>query len=300
MTVAAMPHVPGVRHRFVTVRGARVHVAETGSEAGPVVLLLHGFPQHWYAWRTVMTALADDHRVVAVDLPGFGWSDPATHGYSTAERARDVLALLDELNVDAADLVGHDWGAWLAFRVALDAPTRVRRLVAISELHPWPLQRHLLPNIWRMWVTALFEIPGLGALAQQRRSLIRWFLRRDSSNPAAWTDELVDAYANQSALPAIAHAGQRMHGAFVVRDIARLARRRDHRRVFATPTLLVTGDHDTYIPPGLMAVPRTRADLVRLQVVPGGHFLLDDNPNDVARAIRSHLATTKESIGDCG
>lgn len=291
--VPALPHLPDVRHRFVTVRGTRLHVAETGSDASPAMILLHGFPQHWYAWRTVLTDLAESHHVVAVDLPGFGWSDPATHGYSTAERARDVVALLDELNIDAADLVGHDWGAWLAFRIALDAPTRVRRLVSICELHPWPLQRRLLPNVWRMWVTALFEIPGLGALVQMRRTLIRWFLTRDSRNPTAWSDELVDTYATPTARPATARAGQRMHSAFVIRDIARLVLRRDHRRQFDTQALLIAGDHDTYIPPSLMAVPRERADLVQLHIVQGGHFVLDDNPDGVTSAIRSHLATTR-------
>jgi pimeloyl-ACP methyl ester carboxylesterase len=287
---ADLPHVPDVRHRFVMVRGVRLHLAEAGSDTAPAVVLLHGFPQHWYAWRAVMTALAKDHRVVAVDLPGFGWSDPATHGYSTAERARDVVALLDELGIDSADLVGHDWGGWLAFRVALDAPTRVRRLVSISELHPWPLQRRLLPNVWRIWVTALFEVPGLGAFVQKRRRIIRWFLTRDAQNPAAWSDDLVDVYATPTARPATARAGQRMHAEFVVRDIARLVLRRDHRRRFETPTLLIAGNRDTYIPPVVVAVPRERAGLVQVQVVEGGHFVLDENPDGITSAIRSHLA----------
>jgi pimeloyl-ACP methyl ester carboxylesterase len=272
------------------VRGVRLHLAEAGSDTAPAVLLLHGFPQHWYAWRAVIAAMAEDHHVVAVDLPGFGWSDPAAHGYSTAERARDVVALLDELGIDSADLIGHDWGAWLAFRVALDAPARVRRLVAISELHPWPLQRRLLPNVWRMWVTALFELPGLGAAMQKRGRVIRWFLTRDARNSPAWSDELVAVYATSAARPATARAGQRMHAEFVVRDIARLVLRRDHRRRFEIPALLIAGDRDTYIPPGLMAVPRERAGFVRVQVVEGGHFVLDENADAVISAIRSHLA----------
>jgi pimeloyl-ACP methyl ester carboxylesterase len=286
-----LPHVPGVRHRFVTVRGVRLHLAEAGSDTAPAVVLLHGFPQHWYAWRAVIAALAQDHRVVAVDLPGFGWSDPAAHGYSTAERARDTIALLDELGIGKADLVGHDWGAWLAFRLALDAPDRVRRLVSISELHPWPLQRRLLPNVWRMWVTALFELPGLGSAAQKRRGLIRWFLTRDARNPTVWSDELVTVYATPAARAATARAGQRMHAAFVVHDIARLVLRRDHRRHFETPTLLIAGDRDAYIPPRLVAVPPKHAEFVRVQVVEGGHFVLDENADAVISAIRSHLAS---------
>jgi pimeloyl-ACP methyl ester carboxylesterase len=282
----ALPYVADVRHRFVTVRGVRVHIAETGADTAPAVVLLHGFPQHWYAWRSVLTALAADHHVIAVDLPGFGWSEPATHGYSTTERARDVVALLDELAIDTADLVGHDWGAWLAFRVALDAPTRVRRLVSISELHPWPLQRRLLPNVWRMWVTALFEIPGLGALVQRRRGIVRWFLTRDARK--AWNADLIDVYAEPTARNAT--AGQRMHAAFVVRDIARLALRRDHHRRFETPTMVITGDRDRYIPPSLIAVPADRAGQMRTRVVSGGHFLLDDNPEAVTDAVQIWLS----------
>lgn len=288
-TAPDLPQVQGVRHRFVTVRGVRIHLAQAGTETEPTVLLLHGFPQHWFAWRGTIAALANTRHVVAVDLPGFGWSGPSTHGYSTSERSRFVIALLDELGVDTADIVGHDWGAWLAFRVALDAPERVRRMVALSELHPWPLQRRLLPNLWRMWVTALFEMRGLGTFVQKRRRVVRWFLARDTREPGVWSDELIDVYAAKAAQPAIARAGQRLHSTFVVRDIARLLLRRDHRRRFETPTLLIAGDHDTYIPPRLVALPRRRRAMVRVQTITGGHFILDENPEGVAAAIGAHL-----------
>lgn len=286
---AAAPQVPGVRHRDLTIQGARLHVAETGQEGSPVVVLLHGFPQHWYAWRELLQTLGEDRHVVALDLPGFGWSEPSVHGYSTADRCRVVLAVLDELGIDRADLVGHDWGAWLAFRIALEAPERVRRLVGICELHPWPLQRRLVPNLWRMWVTALFEIPGLGAFLQTRRSVLRWFLRRDAVDRTTWTDELVDIYRQPITDPERARAGQQLHAAFVRHDITRLVLRRDHRRAFTTPTLLLAGDHDSYIPSALMAVPRRWADLMRVETISGGHFLLDENPAGVVAAVQNHL-----------
>jgi pimeloyl-ACP methyl ester carboxylesterase len=287
--VLDLPDVPGVRHRYLTVRDTRVHVAEAGSETDPAVLLLHGFPEHWYAWRDVLTALASDRRVIAVDLPGFGWSAPSAHGYATAERVRVVLAILDALGLETADLVGHDWGAWLAFRVALDAPQRVRRLVAIAEIHPWPRQRLLVPNLWRMWVTALFEVPGLGSRVQRSRRVVRWFLSRDSIDRAVWTDELVDIYAARASDPTIARAGQRLHAAFVRHDIARLVLGRDRRRPFQTPVLLLAGKSDSYIPPVLMTPPPERGTMLRVETIPGGHFLLDENPTAVIAAVRSHL-----------
>jgi pimeloyl-ACP methyl ester carboxylesterase len=224
-----------------------------------------------------------------MDLPGFGWSSPSVHGYLTAERCRTVIAVMDELGIDKVDIIGHDWGAWLAFRVALEAPDRVRRLASICELHPWPLQRRLLPNLWRMWVTALFEIPALGSLVQTRRSVIRWFLSRDAGDRAVWTNELVDIYANPVAHMTAARAGQRLHAAFVTHDIARLVFRRDHRRPFTIPTLVLAGNHDTYIPPALMEVPRGREGTLHCQTIGGGHFLLDQNPGAVIAALQSHL-----------
>jgi pimeloyl-ACP methyl ester carboxylesterase len=290
-----LPRVPGVRHRYLSIRHTRVHVVESGSDTASAVLLLHGFPQHWYAWRDVLQALARDRHVIAVDLPGFGWSGPSVHGYSTSERVRGVIALLDALGVDVADIVAHDWGAWLAFRVALDAPRRVGRLVAISEIHPWPRQRRLLPNLWRMWVTALFEMPGLGSLVQRDRRIVRWFLSRDAVDPAVWTDELVDVYAARAADPAVARAGQRLHAAFVMRDIPRLIVGRDRPRPFTTSTLLLGGSRDTYIPPGLLTPPPARNAWLRVQTVEGGHFLLDENPTGVIAAVRSHLSEHESS-----
>lgn len=287
--IADMPRLAEVRHRFLMVRDTRVHLAESGPEFAPTVVLLHGFPQHWYAWRHVIALLAKDRHVVAIDLPGFGWSEPSSHGYSTAERCRTVVDVLEGLGAEEVDLIGHDWGAWLAFRVALEFPARVRCLVAISELHPWPLQRRLLPNLWRMWVTTLFEAPGLSQFVQRKGGVIRWFLRRDAHDPATWNDELVQVYARPTARPPSAHAGQRLHAAFIFHDIARLVLRLDHRRPFTTPTLLLGGNHDQYIPSVLMTVPHSREGTLQLQTIDGGHFLLDENPHGVNAAVQSHL-----------
>lgn len=239
-----IPPVSGVRHRFVRIRGTCIHVAEAGSPDAPPIVLLHGFPQHWYAWRDVISGLAEDRHVLAVDLPGFGWSEPSVNGYATSERVLDVLDVLDAMELDTVDLAGHDWGAWLAFRIALDNSERVRRLVAISEIHPWPLQRRLVPNLWRMWVTALLEAPGLGSLVQRDHRVVRWFLTRDAVEEAVWTDELIDVYASRVARPDVARAGRRLHSAFVLHDIARLVLGRDRHREFDVPSLLIAGSHD--------------------------------------------------------
>ena len=101
-----MPHVDGVEHRFVDVNGLRMHVAEAGE--GEPLVMLHGWPQHWYEWRHLIGPLSETRRVICPDLRGLGWTDAPPGGYEKENLASDVLALLDELGVDRFDLMGHD------------------------------------------------------------------------------------------------------------------------------------------------------------------------------------------------
>ncbi|MEU8305664.1 alpha/beta fold hydrolase [Actinomadura sp. NPDC048955] len=135
-----MPWVDGVEHRFVEARGIRFHVAGAGE--GPPLMFVHGFPQHWYAWRHLVPLLADRYRLVMPDLRGAGWSDAPYRGYGTRDRAADVLALMDALGLDRVGLIGHEWGAWAGFRACLDAPDRFTRFLALNIVHPWPPARH--------------------------------------------------------------------------------------------------------------------------------------------------------------
>ena len=103
-----MPEVEGVTHRWITANGLRFHVAESNPDGSDPVLLLHGWPQHWYEWRHLIPALAANHRVVALDLRGFGWSDAPRDRYLKEDLAGDVLAVMDALGLDRVKLVGHD------------------------------------------------------------------------------------------------------------------------------------------------------------------------------------------------
>ncbi|MFI5121970.1 MAG: alpha/beta fold hydrolase, partial [Vicinamibacteria bacterium] len=135
--MSELPHVDGVTHRFVGANGIVFHVALAGSANDDPVLLLHGWPQHWYEWRHLIPQLADRHRVLALDLRGFGWSDAPRRGYLKEQMATDVLAVLDALGLDRVKLVGHDWGGWIGFLLCLRAPERVDRYLALGITHPW-------------------------------------------------------------------------------------------------------------------------------------------------------------------
>src|SRR5215510_124422 len=113
------PEIEGVRHSYVDVPGVKLHVAEAGE--GPPVLMLHGWPQHWWIWRKVIPDLARDHRVIAPDLRGFGWSEAPSGRYELQGFADDALALLDALDLDQVNLIGHDWGGYAGFLLCLGA-----------------------------------------------------------------------------------------------------------------------------------------------------------------------------------
>jgi pimeloyl-ACP methyl ester carboxylesterase len=126
-------------HRDVSANGIRLHVVEAGT--GPLVLLLHGFPEFWWSWRHQLTGLAAaGFRVAAPDLRGYGASDKPPRGYDAMTLAADVAGIVRSLGSEDAVIVGHDWGGELGWSVAAMHPSVVRRLVVLSIPHPlrWP------------------------------------------------------------------------------------------------------------------------------------------------------------------
>ena len=132
-------------HREVSANGVRLHVAEAGT--GPLVLLLHGFPEFWWTWRHQLAGLSDaGFRVVAPDLRGYGASDKPPRGYDAVTLAADVAGLVRALGERDAMIVGHDWGGLLAWTVGTLHPRVVRRLVVLGAPHPRRLRAALVTD----------------------------------------------------------------------------------------------------------------------------------------------------------
>src|SRR5439155_4314114 len=134
------------RHEIVEAAGVRFHTVSAGS--GPLVLLLHGFPQTWWCWRTVLPGLAAaGFRAVAIDLKGYGESDkpPRVREYRLPRLSAEVGALIGKLGSDKAHVVGHDWGGALAWDLARRLPGRVDKLVVLNAPHPAIFAR----RVWR-------------------------------------------------------------------------------------------------------------------------------------------------------
>jgi pimeloyl-ACP methyl ester carboxylesterase len=273
----------GITHRFVTANGVHLHVAEAGA-SGPPVLLLHGYPQHWYAWRHVIADLAADHCVYALDLRGAGQSDAPCRGYDSATLTADVLAALDALGLSAVTLAGHEWGGWLGFHLALAAPHRFTGFVAVNAPHPWLPHRKLLPQMWRFWYTALLEYPLLGAWVIRRTGVLAWLLRR--GRPSLPGAEIA-VFTSPARETARARAGQQLHWQVVLRDIPRRMLGGDRHRHLSVPAVLLAGANDFALAPRSLTGAGTHADELTIRVIgDAGHYLPEERPGIVAAAVR--------------
>ena len=149
---------------MVRTNGIRLHCAVAGD--GPLVILLHGFPETWRSWRHQIPVLAERCRVVAPDLRGYNESEkPASvAAYAMTELVADVEGLIDAFGARDAAIVGHDWGGAVSWHFAMDRPHRTRRLAVLNCPHPAMMTQHLRQNprqLARSWYMLFFQIPRL-------------------------------------------------------------------------------------------------------------------------------------------
>ena len=135
-----------IRHGYADNDGVKIHYAETGE--GPLVVMIHGFPDFWYSWREQMKGLKDDYRVVAIDQRGYNLSDKpdGVEQYDMSLLVADVVAVVRHLGADKATIVGHDWGGAVAWSVAMFAPEIVDKLVILNLPHPNGFTRAVRSN----------------------------------------------------------------------------------------------------------------------------------------------------------
>src|ERR687894_743878 len=193
-------------HRYADLGGVRLHYVEAGD--GPLVLLLHGFPQFWYEWRHQIPALVEaGFRVVAADMRGYNLSDkpPGVRSYRVELLARDVERLILACGEQTAAVVGHDWGAIVAWIAAMRYPGRVGRLAILNVPHPARFLDGLLSpgQLLRSSYLFFFQIPRLpeAVIRAGDSALLRCVFRRDPVRPGALTTEDIERYVEAMARP---------------------------------------------------------------------------------------------------
>jgi pimeloyl-ACP methyl ester carboxylesterase len=286
----ALPELEGVEHRFVDVRGARLHVAEMGQ--GPPVVLLHGWPQHWWTWRLLMPLLADRHRVLAPDLRGFGWSEATRRGYRKEELADDVAGVLDALEIDRASLVGHDWGGVVGFLVCLNHSDRVERYVPMNTGHVWPtLSLKGVPKqLGAMTYQGLLASPVLGRRINASPRIVGKVVNAITAQTDAVMPQYAEQFAPRFADPARARAASQVYRTFQLYEYPRWVRGLYADRRLTTPTLWLHGLSDPFFKPGMFKDIVDHADDVRIEYLPDcGHFPQEEQPALVAEHLRAFL-----------
>jgi pimeloyl-ACP methyl ester carboxylesterase len=262
-----------------------VNVTEAGS--GPPLLLLHGWPQHSWAWRAVAPLLATDFRVLMPDLRGFGASGTPAGGYDPATFAEDAVALLDALGLDEAGVVGHDWGGFAAYLLGLRHPDRVRGLVVCNAPHPWaPLDARAVLELWRTWYVTLVASPA-GARIVASRRFIPWFLRLGGRDHV-FDDAAAERYAAPLREAARARASQQLYRSYLraARDV--FVRKPYAGQRLTVPTRAVFGRADFYIPVASAIDAEAHADDWAVEVLDGcGHWTPEERPEIVAETVRA-------------
>jgi pimeloyl-ACP methyl ester carboxylesterase len=282
-------------HRDISANGVRLHAAEAGE--GPLVLLLHGFPQFWWAWRSqLVDVAAAGFRVVAPDLRGYGASDKPPRGYDLPTLSADVAALVRALGGQDAVVVGHDWGGLLAWTTAALHPRSVRRLVVLSMAHPRPLrasvtdarQRRALRHALRFQLPRLPERRLTRADDDPVAELMRRWAGPDWTHTADFA-EAVARYRAAARIPQAAYGAMeyyRWAGRSQLRpDGLRYARRM--AAPISAPTLQLHGALDPYVLPATArASGQYVAGAYEWRELPGiGHFPAEEAPEQVSAEI---------------
>ncbi|WP_394324870.1 alpha/beta fold hydrolase [Halobellus rufus] len=234
--------------RFVDVGEVTLHVVDAGPETGEPVVLLHGFPECWYGWHEYVEPLAEaGYRVLVPDQRGYNASEKPTDvgAYHVDSLAGDVTGLLDALGVDDAHLVGHDWGAYVAWWVGLHAPDRLRTLSILNVPHPTAFRRALTRDprqMLRSWYVLFFQLPYLPErLARTGNWRVLTDLFERSSRPGTFDEADLDRYRTAWAVEGAYRSMLNWYRAIV------RANSRPRTTRVETPTLVLWGANDDFL-----------------------------------------------------
>lgn len=276
-----LPAVAGVTHRTVRVGSLDVHVAEAGT--GEPLVLLHGWPQHWYCWHRVVPLLAGSYRLVMPDLRGHGWTDAPPDGYDKEQLTTDLLGLLDAMELPRVGLIGHDWGGWVGFLACLREPERFRAFLALGIVPPFqrPTVGKALQG-WRMGYQVPLSTPVLGQSLMRVGAagrVVRAGSRLDVGDTRTYGEVMSE--------PARARATVQLYRTFLLGESRSVMAGRYRDQRLTVPTRLVNGSADPVANGALIDGWQEHADDMSVEILDGvGHFVPEEAPEVVADRAR--------------
>jgi pimeloyl-ACP methyl ester carboxylesterase len=281
----------GWAHREGVVNGVRLHYVEAG--AGPLVVLLHGFPEYWYSWhRQIGVLAAAGFRVMAPDLRGYNLSDKprGIDAYRVEALTADVAGLIRHAGESSATVVGHDWGGVLAWLLPLHYPEMVQKRIILNAPHPAAMRRELhrsIDQLRRSWYIFFFQLPLLPEALMRAGdfALLRRMLTRQPVHPDAFTPDDLARYRQALAQPGALTAAIHWY-----RAAFRRPPQPDEDAPCTVPTLVIWGERDAFLGPRLNDGLEQWAPNLRIERIPdASHWVQNDAPEQVNKRMLDFL-----------
>lgn len=274
------------RHSYHDINGIRMHIAEAG-EGGEPVVFLHGFPESWYSWRHQMRALAPEFHAIVPDQRGYNETENRPP-YDTLTLQQDVLSLLDAFGHQKVHLVAHDWGAIVAWLLAMHHGDRLQTLTICNVPHPAVAEKRLRDprQLMRSWYIFFFQLPWVPeklVAAKDYHWLARGLIR--DTKPGTFTRQDIKEFL----------AGWRRQGlAGGINWYRALIRHRqplpDPVPVIETPTLFIWGENDRALRKELTHGTGEYVRNLQMEYLPGvSHWVQQEAPDEVNRLLLAHL-----------
>lgn len=254
----------------------RFHVTEAGE--GRPVLVLHGWPQHHYVYRDLLADPPEGLRIIAPDLPGYGWSGPAPHRWAKEDVASDLLALMDVMGLGKdVLLVGHDWGGFVGYRMVLREPERFRGFLVMNMAHPWAPKGDVARQGWRLLAYQPL-MASVGVPLHRRTRFLEWLFEAGTAGRNRMDRETVRIFSERFRDPLVARTARDTYRTFLSKEIPASVRAPETRRA-TVPVRALFGKGDAAVHYSLAAAETARADDYTLELVEGcGHFIVDERP----------------------
>jgi epoxide hydrolase 4 len=274
------------QHRDIITNGIRMHYVTMGE--GPLIVLLHGFPEFWYSWRYQIPFLANlGYTVVAPDLRGYNDTDKPRKGYDVPNLLRDIEGLIKGLGQAMAIIVGHDWGGVLAWSFAIHYPQMTGRLIVMNAPHPQAILREFrtLKQLRKSWYIFLFQLPWLPErmLLRNHASLIGRVLRGNTVQKDAFPPEVIAKYQK-----AISKPGSMTAALNYYRHI--FLQRPEMSSHISAPTLLIWGEQDVALGIELTHGLEQWIDNIQVErISDSGHWVQQEQPDKVNQLMQAFL-----------
>jgi pimeloyl-ACP methyl ester carboxylesterase len=269
------------RHRDIITNGIRMHYVTQGS--GPLIILLHGFPEYWYSWRLQIPFLAElGYTVVAPDLRGYNDTDKPARGYDVTTLLRDIVGLIKGLGYEKAVIVGHDWGGALAWSFAIRYPQLTERLIVMNAPHPDAMRRDL--KTWKQlrksWYIFALQVPWLPEyfLGRNHAAQIGQLIYQAAFNKEAFPSDVLEHYRVAMSKPGSLHASINYYRA-LFRNLLSLSGNKGANTQITAQTLLIWGEQDIALDIALTTgLEKWVPNLLVKRIPDSGHWVQQEKP----------------------